>query len=474
MDSKDEKHGLLAYEDQPSTGFVENPDSQPTINKPRPFRLRIWSLGFTAFLAVTTFALWSSSSPKHCHKVVPFKGIEDRVHKILSETPLIDGHNDLPILVRAVYGNKIYSSDFIKRFAFGNLTGHVDAPRLADGQVGGTFWSVFVPCPADGLDFSKQNYAESVRTTYEQVDVMTRIQEEFKGILSASPNGTTALDEFRRGKVISPLGIEGLHSIGNSLTHLRAFYKLGVRYATLTHNCHNIYADAALVEIPGGGIKKADPVWDGVSEQGKILVSEMNRLGMIVDLAHVSEATMRDVLGAGKDDWIGSQAPVIFSHSSTHALCPHPRNPTDEILKLVKKTDSVVMVNFYPQFISCTASDREDGLPDFYPPNATLSHVANHIMHIGNLIGFDYVGLGSDFDGIESTPKGLEDVSKYPDLIAELLRRGVSDADAAKVAGGNLLRVWKKVDEVALKLQTEGALPAEDDIPPFGPDGIIV
>jgi membrane dipeptidase len=229
-----------------------------------------------------------------------------------------------------------------------------------------------------------------------------------------------------------------------------------------------------LVEVPGGGVKKADPVWNGVSEKGKILVSEMNRLGMIVDLAHVSEATMRDVLGAGKDDWIGSQAPVIFSHSSTHALCPHPRNPTDETLKLVKKTDSVVMVNFYPQFISCTASDREDGMPDFYAPNATLAHVANHIMHIGNLIGFDHVGLGSDFDGIESTPEGLEDVSKYPDLIAELLRRGVSDSDAAKVAGGNLLRVWKKVDEVALKLQADGVLPAEDDIPPFGPDMISV
>lgn len=365
------------------------------------------------------------------------------------------------------YGNKIYSSDFIKRFALGGLIGHVDAPRLAEGQVGGTFWSVFVPCPEDSSDFSNENYAESVRMTYEQVDVMTRIQQEFNNVLSESPNGTTALREFRNGKAISPLGMEGLHSIGNSLTHLRSFYKLGVRYATLTHNCHNIYADAALVELPGGGVKKADPVWNGVSKQGRIAVSEMNRLGMIVDLSHVSHDTMRDVLGAAKDEWIGSQAPVIFSHSSAYALCPHPRNPTDDILELVKKTDSMVMVNFYPQFISCTASDREDGLPDYYPENATLSHVANHIMYIGNLIGFDHVGLGSDFDGIESTPTGLEDVSKYPDLIAELLRRGVSDSDAAKVAGGNLLRVWKKVDEVALTLQSRGVLPAEDDIDPL-------
>lgn len=369
--------------------------------------------------------------------------------------------------MRATYGNKIYGSDFIKRFAFGNLTGHVDAPRLAEGKVGGSFWSVFVPCPKDGSDFSEENYVESVRMTYEQVDVMTRIQEEFSGMLSKPPTGNTAMAEFHRGKIISPFGIEGLHSIGNSFTNLRAFHKLGVRYATLTHNCHNIYADAALTEIPGGGIKKADPLWNGVSEKGKILVSEMNRLGMIVDLAHVSEATMRDVLGEGKDGWIGSQAPVIFSHSSAHALCPHPRNPTDEILQLVKKTNSVVMVNFYPGFISCTASDSEDGLPEFYAPNATLSQVAEHILHIGNLIGFDHVGLGSDFDGIQSTPTGLEDVSKYPDLIAELLRRGVNDTDAAKVAGGNLLRVWKEVDEVALKLQADGALPVEDDLPPF-------
>lgn len=366
--------------------------------------------------------------------------------------------------MREKYGNHIYSSDFIERFTFGNLTGDVDAPRLAKGQVGGTFWSVFVPCPDNVSDFSKENYAESVRMTYEQVDVMTRIQQEFSAILSPSPNGTTALEYFRDGKVISPLGIEGLHSIGNSLSHLRSFYNLGVRYATLTHNCHNIYADAALTQLPGGGAKKADPLWNGISERGKELVSEMNRLGMIVDLAHVSEQTMRDVLGAGKDEWIGSQAPVIFSHSSAHALCPHPRNPTDAVLKLVKKRNSVVMVNFYPQFISCTASTREDGLPDFYPGNATLSHVASHIIHIGETIGYDYVGLGSDFDGIESRPEGLEDVSKYPDLIAELLHRGVSDEDAAKVAGGNLLRVWKKVDEVALKLQAGGVLPVEDDL----------
>ncbi|KAH8697851.1 putative dipeptidase [Talaromyces proteolyticus] len=431
---------------------------------PRRLVTKPWSVTLAGLLTLIALGLWSTTSFRHCHTVEPLKSVKDRVHKILVDTPLIDGHNDLPILIRAKYGNKIYSSDFIERFTFGNLTGHVDAPRLTSGQVGGTFWSVFVPCPKDWSNFADEAYAKSVRTTYEQVDVMSRIQQEFSGILSPPPNATTALQEFQSGKVISPFGIEGLHSIGNSFSHLRSFYKLGVRYATLTHNCHNRYADAALTEQPDGRVRKADPLWNGISEQGKILVSEMNRLGMIVDLAHVSEQTMRDVLGAGKDEWIGSQAPVIFSHSSAYALCPHPRNPTDSVLKLVKKRNSLVMVNFYPAFTSCTASDREDGLPDFYPPNATLSHIASHIIHIGELIGYDHVGLGSDFDGIESTPIGLEDVSKYPDLIAELLNRGVSDEDAAKVAGGNLLRVWKQVDEVALKLQADGVLPAEDKL----------
>lgn len=271
------------------------------------------------------------------------------------------------------------------------------------------------------------------------------------------------MEYFNQGKIVSPYGIEGLHSIGNSFAQLRAFHKLGVRYATLTHNCHNSFADAALVETLNG-VKKAEPLWHGVSEKGKKVVYEMNRLGMLVDLSHVSVDTMRDVLGGGKDDWTGSQAPVIFSHSSSYAVCPHPRNPPDDVLQLVKKTGSLVMVNFSPSFISCTPGDNENGLPDFYPPNATLSHVVDHIVHIGELIGYEHVGFGSDFDGIMSTPEGLEDVSKYPDLVAELLRRGVSDEDASKVVGGNLLRVWAKVDEVAARLQAEGALPVEDDL----------
>lgn len=271
------------------------------------------------------------------------------------------------------------------------------------------------------------------------------------------------MEYFRQGKIISPYGIEGLHSIGNSFAHLRAFHQLGVRYATLTHNCHNSFADAALVQTLHG-VQKAEPLWHGVSEKGKKVVYEMNRLGMLVDLSHVNQDTMRDVLGAGKDGWPGSQAPVIFSHSSSYAVCPHPRNPPDDILQLVKRTGSLVMVNFSPSFISCTAGDNENGLPDFYPPNATLSQVVDHIVHVGELIGYEHVGFGSDFDGIPSTPEGLNDVSKYPDLVAELLRRGISDEDVARVVGGNLLRVWAQVDAVAARLQAEGALPVEDDL----------
>ncbi|KAI2789371.1 putative dipeptidase [Penicillium oxalicum] len=404
---------------------------------------------------------WIIWSPHHCRRSGKLT-IDDRVKRILTETPLIDGHNDLPIYVRSIFHNHINTPNFTDGFLEGTLPGHVDVPRLQKGRVGGSFWSVFVPCPANWEDLTDENYASSIRMTVEQVDLISRIQKAFPKVLSPPPNGTTAMEAFRQGKLISPYGIEGLHSIGNSLAHLRMFYDLGVSYATLTHNCHNKYADAALVEQRDHGVKVATPLWHGVSPAGQRLISEMNRLGMIVDLAHVSADTMRDVLGAGKTDWAGSRAPIIFSHSSAHALCPHPRNVPDDVLELVRQRNSVVMVNFSPDFISCHASNRKDGMPEPDPSHATLERVADHIMHIGKVAGFDHVGLGSDFDGIETVPKGLEDVSKFPDLIAELLRRGLTDEQAAKVAGGNLLRVWKEVDQVALQMQAEGVLPEED------------
>lgn len=301
---------------------------------------------------------------------------------------------------------------------------------------------------------------------------MARLRQSYPSVFSPPTlTAETALRHFRRGgRLISPLGVEGLHQIGNSAATLRRFRALGVRYATLSHNCGNPFADAALWERPL--LRRAPPVWGGVSPAGRRIVREMNRLGMMVDLSHTSVDTMLDVLGAKENKtsgdgggWEGSAAPVIFSHSNAYAICPHPRNVPDEVLDAVGRKGGLVMVTFATDFLSCVeAPGREDGLPDFYPANATLEHAVRHVRYIGERIGFEHVGLGSDFDGIQDTPKGLEDVSKFPELVAELLRQGVSDEDAAKVVGGNLLRVWKEVDAVAEKMQRAGEPVLEDDL----------
>lgn len=281
----------------------------------------------------------------------------------------------------------------------------------------------------------------------------------------SSANSSAAVAAFTAsGKLISPIGIEGLHQIGNSYSNLRLFESLGARYATLTHNCHNRYADAALVTDSSGNVIAAPPLWGGVSEEGRKLIQEMNRIGMLVDISHVSRDTMLDVLGGRPEKWKGSAAPVMFSHSSAYALCPHPRNVPDDVLKLVKDTNSIVMVNFEPDFVSCVASNTTSGIPDFYPQNSTIRQVARHITHIGGLIGYEHVGIGSDFDGIFDTPKGLDDVSKYPELVAELLELGVTDEEAAKLVGRNILRVWGEAEKTSQKLQAAGILPAEDTV----------
>ena len=300
------------------------------------------------------------------------------------------------------------------------------------------------------------------------MDVLRRLIQAYPETFNPpTANSNSSLEGFRRGKLISPLGIEGLHQIGNSFSNLRLFESLGVRYATLTHNCHNAFADAALITNASGTTVAAPPQWGGVSDVGRYMIQEMNRIGMLVDLSHVSKDTMLDVLGGRPEKWSGSRSPIMFSHSSAYSLCPHPRNVPDEVLKLVKKTNSVVMVNFSPDFISCIPSDSSTGIPDFYSPNATLHQVARHITYIGDLIGYDHVGIGSDFDGIPSTPRGLEDVSKFPDLIAELLEMGVTDENAAKIIGPNILRVWNDAEEISNRMQSEGVLPVEDKIKKF-------
>ncbi|KAI9832373.1 MAG: hypothetical protein M1819_004361 [Sarea resinae] len=381
---------------------------------------------------------------------------------------LSDGHNDLAIVVRYLYGNRIYSKNFTDPFEKGGLGFHVDLPRLREGKAGGAFWSAFVECPKNWTDFSDENYAEAVRATISQLDLLQRLQAAYPDYFSQPGNSTTALTAFRKHQLISPLAIEGLHQIGNSFSTLRLYHRLGVRYSTLTHNCHNRFADAAVVTDADGRTVASTPHWGGLSQDGRDVVREMNRLGMIVDLAHVSQNTMLDVLnGDPENHWNGSLAPIIFSHSSAYSVCPHPRNVPDNILHLVKKTNSLVMVNIAPDFISCVPSpDSTSGIPDFYPPNSTIQQVVRHITHIGALIGYDHVGIGTDFDGILSTPKGLEDVSEFPMLVAEMLRAGISDSDAAKVVGANLLRVWSDVDDIAIKLQ-QIMQPVEDRLEPI-------
>ncbi|KAK5281064.1 hypothetical protein LTR99_011187 [Exophiala xenobiotica] len=343
---------------------------------------------------------------------------------------------------------------------------------MKQGKQGGFFWSCWVDCPPGKSDFSDLNYAPVVVETLSQLDVIHRLQATHPNIFSpATLDSTSALKAFRRqGKYLSPIGLEGLHMIGRNASTLRLYHKLGVKYATLTWNCHNAMADAAQVTVLEDSLdpdaaRPAKPYWGGLSPLGTKIIREMNRLGIMVDLSHTHPATMRDVLaGNTTKAFDGSRAPVIFSHSSAYALCPHPRNVPDDILSLVKQTDSVVMVTFVPPFISCVASEVPGQLPNFYPPNSTLEFVADHIMYIGEKIGYAHVGIGSDFDGIPYTPRGLEDVAKFPDLVKELLRRGLSDRQVEGIVGANLLRVWKRVEEVSREMQTNGELPMEDDI----------
>ena len=386
--------------------------------------------------------------PKH-----PPRTIEDRVADILDHTPLIDGHNDLAIFIRFAYQNKLHTKEFKDRFENGGMEANVDLPRLQAGQVGGSFWSAFVVCPDDASDdFSDETYATAVAHTLSQIDLVRRLQSEYpRNFTSATAPLSVSLSNFHATRsMISPISIEGLHQIPQSapLSTLRLYYALGVRAATLTWNCHNAFADAALITSKGE-TKVAPYHRGGITTAGRDVIREMNRLGMLVDISHTSYWTQKAVLSNRT-----SAAPVIFSHSSAFTLCPHPRNVHDDILDLVKETGSLVMVNFSPGFISCLPPPNSSIVPEFYEKNNTLHQVARHIVYIGDKIGYDYVGLGSDFDGMgDLTPRGLEGVDKYPNLIAELLKMGVSDKDAGKVAGGNLLRVWQTAEGIAKRLQ---------------------
>jgi membrane dipeptidase len=375
----------------------------------------------------------------------------DRARRILRSTPLIDGHNDLAWEIRrAATPFDVDAYDLRK-----TTPGHTDLARLRKGMLGAQFWSVYIPG-----DIRDSGFA---RVQLEQIDIGRRVIEKYPELewTLTAPEIRAA---FRNGKIGSLLGVEGGHAIENSLGALRTYYDLGVRYMTLTHNVTLDWADAAMGE----------PLHGGLTPFGEEVVREMNRLGMIVDLSHVSPATMSDALNV-------TEAPVMFSHSSARAVADVPRNVPDSILRRLKTNGGVVMVTFVPGFISpevvahaarrqiigaevrtrfpndTAASNRELAAWDAaHPvPRATLSQVADHIEHIKRVAGPDHVGIGGDFDGIDEVIVGLEDVSTYPALFAELSRRGWTELELRKLAGENILRVLERADVVAKRLQKE-------------------
>ena len=383
----------------------------------------------------------------------------EMVRQILREVPLIDGHNDVPWEYRQ-HSNDFNAIDLAKDTSGVPLRMATDIPRLRAGCVGGQFWSVYVPTRLKGAD--------AVQATVEQIDVVhwmcARYPETFELALTA--NDVERI--HRSGKIASLIGMEGGHSINNSLGTLRMMYRLGARYLTLTHVKNTDWADAAGDEARHNGL----------TPFGEAVVREMNRLGMLVDLSHVTDDTMRDALRVTK-------APVIFSHSSARALCDHVRNVPDDVLRMTATNGGVVMACFLPGYLTESGRSRlkaydveRTRLQKLYPEDqakvdagiaewrqaqpklreATLNDVADHIDHIRKVAGIDHVGIGSDFDGFSGPPQGLEDVSKYPDLLAELLRRGYSKEDIKKIAGLNVLRVMRNVERVSGEVH---ATPAE-------------
>ncbi len=375
-----------------------------------------------------------------------------RARSLMTQVPLIDGHNDLPWAMRNA-----------ARYDFGRIdirqpqpTLHTDIPRLREGHVGAQFWSVYVPASLQG--------EEAVVATLEQVDAVYEMVRRYPDAFELVRTADEVERVFKAGRIASMMGIEGGHSIGASLGALRMFKRLGVGYMTLTHSANVPWADASTDAERLGGL----------SRFGEEVVREMNRLGMLVDLSHVSPGTMAHALRV-------TASPVIFSHSSARALCDVPRNVPDDVLRRMPDNGGVVMVTFVPGFISQEVADygarlrREmervrAAMPDdptgvarameqwrasHAEPRATLAQVADHIDHIRRVAGIDHVGIGGDFDGISTVPVGLEDVSTYPALIAELLRRGYTDEDVKKLLGLNLLRVMRKNEEVAARLGAE-------------------
>ena len=402
---------------------------------------------------------------------------QHRLEQVLLQTPLIDGHNDLPWEIRDRFKSDFAAIDLrsdTSHLAVGadQTALMTDIPRLRLGMVGAQFWSVWIPVNVPGF--------EAVQMTLEQIDLVKRMAAQYPKDFEMAYTAADVRRIHKARKIASLIGIEGGHQINNSLAVLRQMYDAGARYMTLTHSTNTAWADSATDA----------PTHKGLTPFGIEVVREMNRLGMLVDLSHVSPDTMRAALAV-------SQAPVIFSHSSARALDDHPRNVPDDILRLLAANGGVVMVNFAPGYVSAERNhwqaDRAAeetrfnsppyaglyiGQPDRakaaladwdakHPrPVTTLAQVADHIEHMRQVAGVDHLGLGSDFDGIPDAPVGLEGVDKYPKLLEELMRRGWSDADIAKLAGENLLRAMGTAEKVSLKLRETTAASAATLEPP--------
>lgn len=375
-----------------------------------------------------------------------------RAKRLLRQSPVIDGHNDYPNEVRDKANGDLSRLDIAKP----QPSIMTDIPRLRAGGVGGQFWSVYVSVDRKGAD--------AVSATLDQIDIVHRMVAKYPETFALASTADEIQRIQKQGKIASLIGVEGGHCINDSLGVLRMFHRLGARYMTLTHGSNTSWADSAT----------DTPKHDGLTPFGEEVVREMNRLGMLVDLSHTTPATMEAALRI-------TQAPVIFSHSSARALADHARDVPDAVLTQLPRNGGVVMVTFVPSFISREinvhaerAAEQQTRLrqqlsdPDAVSkamdewrkanpvPRATLGQVADHIDHLKAVAGVDQIGLGSDFDGITSVVQGLEDVSTYPQLIRELLRRGYPDADIRKITGGNILRVMRQAEATARRLQEIG------------------
>jgi membrane dipeptidase len=348
-------------------------------------------------------------------------------HRVLATAPLIDGHNDLPWQIRNYEPAPMDVAAYDLRQ---RTPGHTDIERLRQGGVGGVFWSVYVPATT----------GEPALFQLEQIDIAHQLIRRYPEAFELALTADDAERIFQEGRIASMIGMEGGHVLENSLGALRAFYDLGVRYLTLTHNSHTDWADSS----------REPPVHGGLTDFGREVVREMNRLGMLVDLSHVSPETAHDALDV-------TEAPVIFSHSAVYGVNANPRNVTDDVLERMSENGGVVMVTFAASHVSREVMEWRNLPADQRPepePMATLAQVADHFDHARSVAGIDYVGIGSDFDGT-TVPRDLNDVSTFPDLLAELSRRGWSEADLRKLVGENLLRAWREAEQVAERLQAE-------------------